>query len=307
MTIAPQLPALPSWITVRSILPRASRQFTAFDFSLFLDLVRYSINTLLYSIGTIVLFQTMKFVASYKCGGAEAAGHMGLSITLVQTLTILFMPAVGVLHARVGQMHGEGRDAEIPALLAKVLETTGLLLVPTVVFLVLDADAIFAAWLGDSLPPEVLAQLASTSQSMFVGQGLLILGLPCYNAMLGIGKHRILGIAMVALAVVNSVVGAAVATAIPRIETIGMVFGVLVSTLALFVNFPAALRHFPIPVGRLVTHALGIPLVVSIPGAVAMSLAPDLAHPLARLTLDAALFGIFALPGLEFARRRLLR
>jgi len=304
MTIAPQLAAFPSWFTVRRALPRGSLRFTKLDVPLFLSLTKYSLNTLLYTTGTIVLYQTMKFTASLVCGGAEAAGHMGLSITIIQTLGILFTPAVVALHGRVGQLHGEGRDAEIPALLAKAIGATGLLLVPAAVFIMLEADAIFVAWLGDYLPSHVLGELAATSRYMLIGQALYILALPCYYALLGIGEHRIFGIAMIVTAAINSVAGWLFANAAPVIESIGFVFGMSVAALSVCVTFPAALRRFPIDLPRLAINAIGVPLLVCLPGAFAMSLGPEISHPILALAVDAGFYGLFTLPGVARARRR---
>jgi len=251
-----------------------------------------------------VLYQTMKFLAALRCGGAEAAGHMGLAISLAQTISVVFTPAVGVLQSRVGQLHGERRLHEVAPLLERTYLGLGLLLVPAVVFLVADAHAIFAAWVGASVAEPTLSDLATTTRLLFIGHGFYVAALPLYYALLGIGQHRVFGLGMLAIAVTNTALGWGAASLVPRIETLGAVYGVLMLALAAGVTFPAGLRRFPLPLGRLLRRALAAPLFAALPGAALLVWRPRGAVPLLELALDGVSFVLLTLPGLELARRR---
>jgi O-antigen/teichoic acid export membrane protein len=270
-------------------------------------MVQYSLSTLIYVTGSVVLYQTMRFVAAWRCGGAEAAGHMGLAVSLVQSLAVLFVPVLGSLHARMGQLHGEGRPDAIRDLLARSLVATGLLLVPCMVFLAQNTRSIFEAWLGAAVPADVIGVLTGTSQLMLLGQGAYVLSLPCYYALLGTGEHRVFGLGMLATAVANALLGWWAAGSFPRLETLGLVFGVLTAALAAGVTFPAALRRFPVPLAGLLLRGLGVPLLAVLPGVLGVAWRPRLGLPIMDLVLDAGLFTLLAVPGLELARRRLLR
>jgi O-antigen/teichoic acid export membrane protein len=304
MTFGPMFAALCSWVAYRQLLPRESLRWTRPHWPLFREMIGYSVSTILYTAGAVVLYQTMKFLAALRCGGPEAAGHMGLAISLAQTVSVVFTPAVGVLHSRVGQLHGEQRLDEVSPLLERALLVLGLLLVPSVVFLVADAEAIFAAWLGGSVAEGTLAELAATTRLLFVGHGFYIAALPFYYALLGVGEHRVFGIGMLAVAGLNTALGWLAAGWSPRIETLGAVYGLLMLALAAGVTAPAGLRRFPLPLRRLAERALAAPLLASLPGVAGVVWRPRLGQPLVDLAIDAALFGVLTLPGLEIARRR---
>jgi len=254
-----------------------------------------------------VLYQTMKFVASWRLGGAEAAGHMGLVISLAQILSVVFTPILISLLARVGHMKGEGRVGEVPPLLARALIATGALLVPTLVFMVVDATVIFDAWVGGSVPADVVEELGRTARLMLLGQGAYIFALPCYYTLTGIGEHRVFGIAMFVVAVANSVFGWLAAGFDPRMQSLALVFTVLMTLLAATVTLPAALRRFPIPVGPVLVKSLAVPLLCALPGGLVVTWRPRLGRPIVDLAVDAILFGAACLPGLELIRRRYLR
>jgi O-antigen/teichoic acid export membrane protein len=267
-------------------------------------MIAYSASTVLYAAGAVVLYQTMKFLAALRCGGPEAAGHMGLSISLAQTVSVVFTPLVAVLHARVGQLHGEGRLSEVPRLLERAFLALGLILVPSVVFLVVDAPVIFRAWLGGSLGEEAIAELAAATRLLFIGHGFYIAVLPFYYALLGVGQHRIFGLGMLVVGLVNVPLGWFAAGVLPRIETLAAVYGGLMLGLALFVTGPAGLRRFPLPLRQTLVRAFLVPLAAALPGAAALALRPRGDRPLFELAIDASLFAALTLPGLELARRR---
>jgi O-antigen/teichoic acid export membrane protein len=304
MTFGPMFGALCSWVTYRRLLPHESLRWVRPDGRLFREMVSYSVSTILYMAGSIVLYQTMKFLAALRCGGPEAAGEMGLALSLAQTVSVVFTPAVGVLHSRVGQLHGERRLDQVSPLVERACLMLGLLLVPSIVFLVLDAEQIFGAWLGDSVTDATLAELAATTRLLFVGHGVYVAALPFYYALLGVGEHRVVGIGMLAVAVLNTGLGWLATEVSPRIETLGAVYGVLMLALSAGLTAPAGLRRFPLDVRRLLGRALVVPLFASLPGAALVAWRPRLGHPLLDVALDAASFAILTVPGLELARRR---
>jgi O-antigen/teichoic acid export membrane protein len=264
----------------------------------------YSLSTLLYTAGAVVLYQTMKFVATWRCGGPAAAGQMGLAISVAQTLAVVFTSATGVLQSRVGQLSGEGRLAEVPALLERSLVALGLLLVPSTVFLVLDAPAIFRAWVGGTDAEAALDSLVATTRLLLVGHGVHIAALPFYYALVGVGQHRVFGVGMCAVAVANSVLGWIASDAAPHIETLGAVYGILMLALVVGVTVPAGFRRFPIPLPRVLAQGMIVPLTASLPGALALAWRPRLGQPVVDLLFDGVLFALCSIPGLELARRR---
>lgn len=304
MTLGPTFAALCSWVAYRRLLPRESLRWMRPDWPLFREMIGYSLSTILYTAGSVVLYQTMKFVAALRCGGPEAAGHMGLAISLAQTISVVFTPAVAVLLSRVGQLQGEHRLHEVAPLLERAFIALGLLLVPAVIFLAVDAPTIFSAWVGGSVSPDTLSALAATTRLLFIGHGFYIAVLPFYYALLGVGEHRVFGIGMLVIALLNTGLGWLATGYAPRIETLGAVYGVLMLALAAGVTAPAGLRRFPMPLFRLFVRAFCVPLAAALPGAALLAWRPRGSQPLVELALDAVLFALLTLPGLELARRR---
>jgi O-antigen/teichoic acid export membrane protein len=305
MTLGPLMVALPCWLLTRRLLPRAALAWTLPSRAHLREMIGYGFSTLVFVFGTVVLYQTMKFVAAWRCGGAEAAGYMGLAVSIVNTLGTVITPLVGTLHARFGQLHGEGRVDEARTLFERGFSVTVLLVVPATAFLVADAREIFDAWLGGAVAPALVTQLGRTTQPMLLGQGVYLAALPCYYALLGAGQHRAFGIAMLGAAFANAGLGFLATSFVPRIELLGAVFGLVVGVLSLGVIFPLALRRLRVPLGRLI-RALLVPVVASMPGLLAVALNPPRGHAILDLATDAALFALLTAPGLEWARRRIL-
>jgi O-antigen/teichoic acid export membrane protein len=230
---------------------------------------------------------------------------MGLAISLAQTLSVVFGPGVTALMARVGQLKGETRLGEVPALLERVFTVLGLLLVPSVVFLWVGVHSILEVWVGGELPDAAIARVGATTQLLLLGHGFYIAALPFYYAMLGVGEHRAFGIGMLLVAVVNSVTSWFVAGAQPRLETLAMVYSVSMLALVALVTLPAGLRRFPLSLPRLLVRAVAVPLLASLLPAAVVLLRPRFGSPLADLAADALLFSALCVPGLELARRRL--
>ncbi len=306
MTIGSLLPLIPSWLLARRLLPRGALRFTRIDFALFRELVAYSVNTLIYAMGTVVLYQTMKFIAAWRFGVA-AAGEISLAISIVQTLAVVFVPLFTTLFARFGQLHGSGQSDAMRDLLSRALATSGLLVIPGSAFLFACADGIFRAWVGNELGQEAIAEVVWTTRLMLLGQAAYVLVLPCYNALLGMGEHRSFGIGMLITAVANAGCGWIISGWFPEIATLAWVFSAALAALVLLVTVPLARARFGLALRPLFVRAVLVPLAASVPGVALVLWGPDLQQPIPDLALDAILFAIGAAPGLEWARRRFVR
>jgi O-antigen/teichoic acid export membrane protein len=255
----------------------------------------------------VILYQSLKFVASWLCGGPVAAGHIGLVVSIAQTLAVAFVPLAAVLQPRVADLFSSGRKDAIPELLGRSLATGGLIVVPIVVFLGIEARTVFDAWVGRSLDLETIDLLARTMRWMLVGQGLYVLFLPCFYALLGIGEHRVFGLGMLLAGVVTVVASVVLVPFWPSIETLGVIFGVVLGALMLLVTVPVAIRRFGLDRLRILIDAVGVPLLVSAVGGAILMARPVLSEPILDLALAAALFVAFTAPCAWLGRRRLIR
>jgi O-antigen/teichoic acid export membrane protein len=305
MTLAPALPALVAWLATRRILPSQCFRWRRLDLPSLNGMIRYSLSTLIYTTGTVVLFQSMKLIAAWRCGGAAAAGHMGLVVNIAQVLAVVFIPLSGVIHTRVSDLHNRGLDHQLPELLRRSLQATGLVAVPTVLFLVLEAETVFDAWVGNALKAHVIHEMSRTLRFMMSGQGLYVMFLPCFYGLLGLGRHRVFGLGMLGAGVVNAVLGWYASGIDPRLEALGLTFGATLAILVLVVVVPSALRQFGLRVSTVLRESVVVPVLLVLPGAAALWWRPELQDPKLDLLLAAGFFGVFCLPGMWLGRRRL--
>ncbi len=302
MTLAPVSPGLPAWIATRRILPADCFRWRRPNLAHLRPMLAYSISTILYTSGTVLIFQSLKFVASAQLGGAIAAGQIGIAVALVQGLSVAFVPLATVLQPRVGDLTSSGQVREVPQLLKRSLAAIGLLGVPSVVFLGLEADTVFNAWVGSAVSAEVVDSLAETARWMLLGQGLYAIFLPCFFVVLGLGEHRVFGIGMIITWIATTLLAIVASELRPGISTLGMVCGVGMAILVLGVIVPAALRRFSMGIVDVSWHTLGVPMLVALPGAVGLHFRPTSDQPLLDLALAAGVFGLLTLPGLLIGR-----
>jgi O-antigen/teichoic acid export membrane protein len=71
MTLAPLLSPLACWPIVRRLLPPECLRWRRPDSRLFFEMIRHSLSTLVFSMGTVLLYQTMKLMAAWRCGGGS--------------------------------------------------------------------------------------------------------------------------------------------------------------------------------------------------------------------------------------------
>ncbi|MGH0032254.1 MAG: lipopolysaccharide biosynthesis protein [Myxococcota bacterium] len=304
MSVAPAAPAFFAWLASRRLMPGDALAWRSVDRPHLAAMVRYSLNTLGYVAGTVVLYQSMKLIAALRCGGAAAAGHMGLVVNLVQLVSVAFLPLAAVLHTRVADLSARGLDEQLPTLIRKTLAGVGVLAVPSIAFLVVEADTVFRAWVGGSLDAGTIDRLAATTRLMLLGQGVYVVFLPCFYALVGVGDHRLFGIGMVVTGAMNALAGWLATGPAPRIETLGAVFGVCLAALVLLVTAPLAIRRFALGALQVARETVAVPMLLALPGLAVLAVRPRFADPLADLALAAVCFGLPSLPALWWGRRR---
>ena len=306
MTLASNLPVLASWFAARRLLPRDSFRWRRLEAPLARQMLAYSFSTVLYTTGLALLYQGLKFMASWRAGGLVAAGQMGLVVSLVQTLSVIFVPLAAVLQPRVSQLHASGKDMAIPGLLRSSLGACGMVAVPVVTFATLEADTILRAWVGSAVAAAAIDEMARTARWMLVGQGLYATFLPCFYALLGIGRHRLFGVGMLVSGALTLALAFWATASDPTLEPLGLAFGLSLASLVLLGTAPLALRRFGLRPLEGIVRPLALPLLSIAPGVLAIVFRPHAAAPLLDLAVAGALFALGALPAWLWFARRLL-
>ena len=305
MSFAPILPSSLGWLALQLTLPKGSMRWRGVDPTFLREMIGYSLNTLAYTAGTVVLFQSVKLIASWRCGGAAAAGHVGLAINVVHVVSVLFLPLAGVLHTRLSDLHMRGQWVEGQRLVQQSVAGIALLAVPSTIFLVMEARVLLHAWLGSTLDSATLDVIATTTRRMLVGEGFYVLSLPFFYALVGVGAasrlrrrcarcwRRERGARLVG----------------GRQRTVDRDARHRVRRRP---GRAGAARHAsngaPALQARCVRgrpRCLPDPVAGALPGVAALLVRPSVDVPLADLILAGLCFGIPVLPGLWWARRRL--
>ncbi len=304
LTLTPIVPSICSWFAVRRFFPRACFAWRKTEWSHLIEMLTFSINTFLYTTGTIIMYQSMKVIAVFNAGGVIAAGHMGLAVSIAQILSVIFVPLVSVMHPRTRDLASRGLHEQIPGLLRKSLVVVGAIATPIILFIWGATPLVLEAWVGDSLSAESIEQLVRTVRFMMPGQWIFIVFLPCYFALVGLGQHRVFGIGLVVAGIANAIFGWVATIWQPTTESLGIVFSIVMVVLVFSTSLPATLKHFRISFGTALYEAIALPCVLTLPGLVTLSLAPAVGDRFADLAIAGAFFAVGAAPGLLMARRR---
>jgi O-antigen/teichoic acid export membrane protein len=267
-------------------------------------MLTFSINTFLYTTGTVILYQSMKMIAAANAGGMVAAGHMGLAVSIAQILSVVFVPLVSVMHPRTRSLASRGLHEQIPGLLRKSLVVIGAIATPTILFIWGATPLILEAWVGDSLSAESIERLVRTVRFMMPGQWIFIVFLPCYFALVGLGQHRVFGIGLVAAGIANAILGWIATDWMPTTEPLGIVFSIVMVILVFSTTLPATLKHFHLSAGTALYEAIVLPCVLTLPGLVMLGLAPAVGDRFVDLAIAGVFFAVGAGPGMLMARRK---
>ncbi len=304
MTLAPVIPGFVSLWMCQRLLGNLrwlwSLEF--FDGSRLRRMVAYSINTLIYTVGTVFLYQTMKLVAAAR-GGAIDAGHIGLVVSLAQVLNVGFLPLAGVIHTRIADLQGRGEYAEVRETFRNASSLYFVVAVAGILFVGIETRTILSAWLGTALDARSLDLLADTTRWMLPGQAAYVLTLPSYYGLLGLGRHRFFAATMIAAAAVY------VALAMDAgfefsVGALALRFSFAVVPLLLVAGVFASVRHLHVGPTALATDAIARPVAVSLP-AVALVLArPTSISPALDLLLAVSFFVLGLAPGLFWTYRK---
>jgi O-antigen/teichoic acid export membrane protein len=180
-------------VFVRRLLPRASLSFGGIDPGLLKEMLAYGINTFLYAMGLIIIYNASILVIGIFMGTADvsqftvAAAGVFLLSQLLQAFTAAIKPAVSDLDARDEHL----RIKEIAFLTQKY---SLLLLFPAGCFLVMMGRNFLEIWVGDQFKdPAAISRMAAVLTILTVGYCLMLAQHSNFLVLVGRGQHRIFG------------------------------------------------------------------------------------------------------------------
>lgn len=181
-------------IFVRKLMPSASLSLRKIDLGLLKEMLAYGINTFLYTMGAIIIYNASILVIGIFMSTAHvsrftvAAGGVFLLSQLVQAFTAAIKPAVSDLDARKDHL----RVKEIAFLTQKY---SLLLLFPSGCFLVVMGREFLDVWVSDQFKdPAVINEMAAILTILTIGHCLMLAQHSNFLVLVGRGQHRIFGV-----------------------------------------------------------------------------------------------------------------
>jgi len=186
----------------RKLLPQARIVWSGFNGKVLREAVAYGTNSMLYTMGTVILFKAGNIVIGIFMGASSISRFSiaGSAVMLLTSFTGMFSraikPAVSDLDAR-GDM---ARVREIAFLTQKY---TLFLLIPACCFLVAMGREFLSVWVGAKiLDASVLDIMASVMAILAVANTIRLAQHSNFIVMVGRGQHKIFGILAVMSAAV---------------------------------------------------------------------------------------------------------
>ena len=181
-------------VFVKRLLPAASLSLAKIDFRLLKEMLSYGINTLMYSMGAIIIYHASSLIIGIFIGTAEisqftvaAAGVLLLS-QFLGAFTAAIKPAVSDLDAR----DDHATVKEIALLTQKY---SLLLIIPSVCFLIAMGREFLHVWVSDRFEdPAVIDTMAIILAILAIGHGLRLTQHSNFLVLVGRGRHKIFAV-----------------------------------------------------------------------------------------------------------------
>jgi len=181
-------------IFVRRLLPRVPLFSGRIDLGFLREMLAYGINTFLYAMGAIIIYNASILVIGIFMSIAHvsqftvAAAGVFLLSQLLQAFTAAIKPAVSDLDARNDHL----RVQEIAFLTQKY---SLLLLFPSGCFLVMMGREFLQTWVGNQFKdPAAISEMAVVLTILTVGHCLMLAQHSNFLVLVGRGQHKIFGI-----------------------------------------------------------------------------------------------------------------
>ncbi len=180
--------------SAKKLLPQMTISFKYMDFKLLRDMLAYGINTLMYTMGAIVIYHASNLVIGVFMGTAEisqftiAVAGILLMAQLLQAFTAAIKPAVSDLDAR----EDNSKVKQIAFLTQKY---SLLMIIPGACFLIAMGRDFLWVWVGEKLQdPAAVNTMGTILAILTVGHSLRLAQHSNFLVLVGRGQHRIFGI-----------------------------------------------------------------------------------------------------------------
>jgi len=185
----------------KKMLPEYAIFSTKINYKLLGGMVAYGMNSLLYTMGAMIIYKASDIIIGIYIGMPEV-GQFSIAVTavllisqLIQTFLKAVKPAISDLHAR--EQHDQVKEV---AFLAQKYSL--LLLIPACSFFVLMGHDFLNIWVGDEIgDPKIIETMSTILTILVTGHCLRLAYHSNFITQAGRGDHKIFGVFTAATAV----------------------------------------------------------------------------------------------------------
>ncbi len=201
------------FIIARRLIQHFSISLKNVDFRLLKEMLTYGFNTLLYTMGALLIYKTSDIIIGVFISTAEVSKFF-IAVTIVLFLSQLvksFSAAIKPEASDLDARNDRRRLQEMSFLAQKYIL---LLLIPSVCFLVVMGRDFLSIWVGDKFTPTVITEeLGVVLTILAVGHSIRLSQHSNFMVLVGIGDHKIFGVftgIMAVLCIVLSIISVTV-------------------------------------------------------------------------------------------------
>lgn len=193
----------------KRLLPQMSLSFASIDFGLLREMLAYGINTFLYAMGAIIIYQTSNVIIGVFIGAAEIS-QFAFAVAGVLLLSQFLQAFTAAIKPAVSDLDATGDDAKVKEIAFLTQKYSLLLIIPGGCFLVVMGREFLSVWVGNKFEdPTIIDGMAVILAILAVGHCIRLAQHSNFLVLVGRGQHKIFGIltaAMALLCVLASVI-----------------------------------------------------------------------------------------------------
>jgi len=181
-------------VFVKRLLPDASLSLTKINFRLLKEMLSYGINTLMYSMGAIIIYHASSLIIGIFIGTAEIS-QFTVATAGVLLLTQFLGAFTAVIKPAVSDLDARDDHATVKEIALLTQKYSLLLIIPSVCFLIAMGREFLHVWVSDRFEdPAVIDTMALILAILAIGHGLRLAQHSNFLVLVGRGRHKIFAV-----------------------------------------------------------------------------------------------------------------
>jgi O-antigen/teichoic acid export membrane protein len=178
----------------RKLLPQATISLRRIDFKLLKEMTAYGTNTLLYTMGAVILFKASDIIIGMFLGTSQIS-QFSIAATAIIMLSEVTVVFTGAIKPAVSDLDARSDTARVREIAFLTQKYTLLTLIPSSCFLAVMGGNFLSVWVGDKIQDAaVLSMMASIMTIMAIAHMFRLAQHSNFIVLVGRGEHRIFGV-----------------------------------------------------------------------------------------------------------------